>query len=368
MDTVINRASVTYQAAADTWLQMVLDHPFPYDSTKSLVIQMEHCAAPGVTGYSLAHTNLTGNRRSWSVGGCPFAFYGSGVNVLNCGVDITPPPPPTPPYYNYNTGTGINTFPFGQSGGQRVNWLIRTGTLNQPSLAHPGLINAIYFWMGSTATTTFNKLTISLGQAVITTLPASWYTANMKYVYYRSTVTLSSTNSGWMLIPLDTLFAFDTSKALIIDVQQCSASSSSMYVRQSSGTPATRNYGTPGTGCPINYAGQDGQIINFGVNIVNFVGIQPVKNTTPAVYLLEQNYPNPFNPTTSISYSIPKAGNVKLTVFDVLGRDVAVLVNEFKTAGSYTIEFNASEFSSGVYFYRIEAGDFKDVKKMTLVK
>jgi hypothetical protein len=93
-----------------------------------------------------------------------------------------------------------------------------------------------------------------------------------------------------------------------------------------------------------------------------------VKNTTPAVYLLEQNYPNPFNPTTSISYSIPKAGNVKLTVFDVLGRDVAVLVNEFKTAGSYSLEFNASELSSGVYFYRIEAGDFKDVKKMTLVK
>jgi hypothetical protein len=84
--------------------------------------------------------------------------------------------------------------------------------------------------------------------------------------------------------------------------------------------------------------------------------------------LLEQNYPNPFNPTTSISYSIPKAGNVRLTVFDVLGRDVAVLVNEFKTAGSYTIGFNASELSSGVYFYRIEAGDFKDVKKMTLVK
>jgi hypothetical protein len=100
MDTVFHRASVTLQAAADTWLQFALDHPFPYDSTKSLVIQIEQCGAPGATGYSIAHTTLTGNRRAWSVGGCPFVFYGNGTNVLNCGIDITLPPPPTPPFYN----------------------------------------------------------------------------------------------------------------------------------------------------------------------------------------------------------------------------------------------------------------------------
>ena len=368
MDTVFKRATVTLQAAADTWLKFTLDHSFAYDSTKSLVIQMEQCLAPGVTGYSLAHTNLSGNRRAWSVGGCPFAFYGNGVNVLNCGIDVTPPPPPTPPYYNTTAGTGTNTYPFGQSGGQRVHWLIRPGTLNQPSSAPPGNINALYFWMGSAATTTFTNITVQLCQQSETSLPTRWYTSELDTVYFRASVTLSSVNNGWMLIPLDNPFPYDTSKGLVVDIQQCAATSSSMWVRQSSGTPFTRNYGTPGTGCPINYVGQDGQIINFGVNIVNFVGIPITRNTVPSTYVLEQNYPNPFNPVTTISYSVPKAGNVRIALFDLLGREVAVLLNEFRTPGSYNVEFNASELSSGVYFYRMEAGYFRDVKKMMLIK
>jgi hypothetical protein len=222
--------------------------------------------------------------------------------------------------------------------------------------------------MGDWAPSTFTQLTFKLGQASISTLPASWYTPNMDTVYYRSSVTFSSTNNGWLVIPLDTLFAFDTSKALIIDVQQCHASSTSMMVLQSSGTQYTRNFGIPSTGCPVHYAGQDGQIINFGVNILNLVGIPHTRNTIPVAYLLEQNYPNPFNPATKVMYQLPKAGNVKITVFDVLGRELDVLVNEYKTPGSYSVEFDASELSSGVYFYRLESGDFRDVKKMTLVK
>jgi hypothetical protein len=368
MDTVYKRASVTLQAAADTWLKFILDHSFTYDSTKSLVIQIEQCGAPGASGYSLAHTTLSGMRRNWSVGGCPYVYVSQNGYTLNCGVDITPPIPPTPPYYNTTAGTGTNTYPFGQAGGQRVHWLIRTGTLNLPSPAPPGMINAIYFWMGSAATTTFTQLTVKMGQLAITTLPARWYTSELDTVYYRSSVTLSSINNGWMMIALDNPFAFDTSQALVIDIQQCAATSGSMWVRQSSGTPATRNYGTPGAGCPVNYVGQDGQIINFGVNILNFVGTKNTRNTVPKVYSLEQNYPNPFNPVTTISYSIPKAGNVKIMVFDMLGREVAVPVNGFKTAGSYNVEFDGSELASGVYFYRIEAGNFRDVKKMTLVK
>jgi hypothetical protein len=207
-----------------------------------------------------------------------------------------------------------------------------------------------------------------MGQAALTTLPDLWYTTNMDTVYYRSSVSLTSVSNGWMMIPLDNLFTFDTSKALIIDVQQCQATSGSMYVHQTPGTPVTRNYGTPGTGCPINYVGQDGQIINFGVNILNYTGVPRTGATIPASYLLGQNYPNPFNPSTTISYSIPKAGNVRISVLDVLGREVAVLVNGYKTPGSYNVEFNASELSSGVYFYKITSGDFTDTKKMVLIK
>ena len=83
---------------------------------------------------------------------------------------------------------------------------------------------------------------------------------------------------------------------------------------------------------------------------------------------LNQNYPNPFNPTTNIRFNIPRNEMVKLTVYDILGREVSVLVNEFKNAGSYQVDFNASAFTSGIYFYKIEAGNFTDIKKMILVK
>ncbi len=89
---------------------------------------------------------------------------------------------------------------------------------------------------------------------------------------------------------------------------------------------------------------------------------------TVETYSLAQNYPNPFNPETTIEFSIPEASNVKLSVFDILGREVTTLVNEFKSAGAYRAKFNAAKLASGLYLYRIEAGNFVSVKKMMLLK
>ncbi|MEG8946385.1 alpha-amylase family glycosyl hydrolase [Rosettibacter firmus] len=85
-------------------------------------------------------------------------------------------------------------------------------------------------------------------------------------------------------------------------------------------------------------------------------------------FSLSQNYPNPFNPTTFINYQIPSTSNVILKVYDILGREVTTLVNEVQQAGRYEIKFNASDLPSGVYFYRIQAGNFSDTKKMILLK
>ncbi len=95
-------------------------------------------------------------------------------------------------------------------------------------------------------------------------------------------------------------------------------------------------------------------------------GIQTVE--IPNYYSLAQNYPNPFNPTTSIKFSVPKAVNVSLKIFDVLGKEVVTLVNEVKQPGFHTADFNASNLASGIYFYRIDAGEFTAVKKMMLIK
>lgn len=96
-------------------------------------------------------------------------------------------------------------------------------------------------------------------------------------------------------------------------------------------------------------------------------GIQN-NNNIPINYFLKQNYPNPFNPVTSISYNLPLSGNVKITISDLLGREVDIPVNEFKSAGIHNVVFNAENLASGVYFYKLESGDFIDSKKMLLIK
>ena len=93
-----------------------------------------------------------------------------------------------------------------------------------------------------------------------------------------------------------------------------------------------------------------------------------LENTNPMSFNLHQNYPNPFNPSTSIRFDLAEATYVKLAVYDMLAREINVLVNQNLTAGTHNITFNAAYLSSGIYFYKLEAGSFRDIKKMTLVK
>jgi hypothetical protein len=99
-----------------------------------------------------------------------------------------------------------------------------------------------------------------------------------------------------------------------------------------------------------------------------FIGIEGNGTTVPFVYSLSQNYPNPFNPVTQINYQLPKAGNVRLSVFNALGQEIDVLVNESQNAGNHVTNWNASAFPSGVYVYKLESGSFISNKKMILIK
>jgi hypothetical protein len=88
----------------------------------------------------------------------------------------------------------------------------------------------------------------------------------------------------------------------------------------------------------------------------------------PEKFALLQNYPNPFNPSTKITYNIPQRSNVSLKIYDMLGKEIATLVNEQKEVGTYNVQFDASKLSSGVYIYSIQAGDFLVSRKMILMK
>jgi hypothetical protein len=106
----------------------------------------------------------------------------------------------------------------------------------------------------------------------------------------------------------------------------------------------------------------------FLLDDVDLTGVNgiPAGGSTPAVFELSQNFPNPFNPTTTISFQLPAAGSARLAVYDLLGREMAVLAQGTMSAGRHEIRFDASRLSSGIYFCRLESGTFVAVRKMTL--
>jgi len=119
------------------------------------------------------------------------------------------------------------------------------------------------------------------------------------------------------------------------------------------------------SGATIWAVRSNGGISRYGAPII---GVNPISTETPSNYSVSQNYPNPFNPTTKINFALPKSGLVTLKVYDVVGKEVATLVNEVKNVGTYSVDFNASNLSSGIYFYKVSVNGFSEVKKMMLVK
>jgi len=92
------------------------------------------------------------------------------------------------------------------------------------------------------------------------------------------------------------------------------------------------------------------------------------ETTIPTSFALKQNYPNPFNPSTIINYELPIANDVDISIYNLLGQKVVTLVSEKQNAGYHQVEWNASNYTSGIYYYMIKAGDFQDVRKMILLR
>ena len=107
------------------------------------------------------------------------------------------------------------------------------------------------------------------------------------------------------------------------------------------------------------------------ISIVTYDELTPIdgeETTAPFNFSLAQNYPNPFNPSTVISWQLAVGSDVSLKVYDVLGNEVATLVNEEKSAGEYHVVFDGSKLASGIYFYKLQTSDFSAIKKMILLR
>jgi hypothetical protein len=178
---------------------------------------------------------------------------------------------------------------------------------------------------------------------------------------------------GWQYITFQTPFAWNGTSNLLIEI--CFNNSNFLSNSIIKATPSlgtvVHQHDDLATGDGCTDLTNVGGVYSARPNIcftINAVGITPVGSFIPDKFFLGQNYPNPFNPVTNIKFDIPAQDLVKLILYDILGHEVNILVNEVKSAGSYIVDFDASELPSGVYFYRLESGNFVDAKRMLLIK
>jgi hypothetical protein len=402
-DTVYYNASTTFSAGSNSWSSITLDTPFPYDPSKSLVLFVGQCGGAG-SGMYVRQNVLSHYRRVWLAGGCPFTPYSGGDgSIVNFGIDVEPAVLYNVPelmYYRfeYNTPSPLATPNFASApvgnnpapvlgnhtigpGGQFDSCLIGNGGSSASNFVNTGWIcnlgsghwtigfwvknlidlNPTYLW-GDPGSNSFRCFYGGLAQAnnllfrgpftdilISCPMPGQHYfhfTFDGTNVRIYRDATLLSTNPRSINMPIGSGFKV--------------GAYSSVNNATSGLIDEFRIYNRTLTQAEITATWNHELPIPLGTKNTN--------TQVPKDYSISQNFPNPFNPITSISYTIPKTGNVKMVIFDVLGREVATLVNEVKTPGTYAVRFDASNFASGVYMYRIESGNFADTKKMLLVK
>jgi photosystem II stability/assembly factor-like uncharacterized protein len=220
-------------------------------------------------------------------------------------------------------------------GGKTWNLQIST---SGSSIATIQFINPLNGWM------------LSNGQIFRTTDGGINWTSYLVKTYVGNACWFVSANEGWMCGAYGSIYHTTTG--------------GQSWTLQSYSTP-NLNYMTfnGNTGLAFGDYGTILRTTNGGISF-----IKETSNTIIGDYNLYQNYPNPFNPNTTIKYILPKEGHVSITIYNILGSKVATLLNEYKPAGSYSIQFNGSNLASGLYFYKLEAGLFTQVKKMMLLK
>jgi hypothetical protein len=269
------------------------------------------------------------------------------------------------------SGTTASDYPFGTYWEDGRTQLLYLSSEIVAAGGASGFIQSIGFNVQSVGGPAMSGFNIRMQNTSVSTISA-WTSSNWT-TCYSGTYTVAAT--GWQYITLTTPFYWTSGQNLLMEICYNNNSWTAYSpVNASTATGLMIGYEMDlpsGDGCTeptwtasaLAYRDNICMLMNPGPNAIgnSNMGI-------PNTFKLSQNYPNPFNPTTKIEYALPKNGLVSLKIYDVLGREVRNLVNETKVAGYYSVDFNASDLSSGVYFYKLEANGFSDIKKMMLIK
>jgi hypothetical protein len=229
------------------------------------------------------------------------------------------------------------------------------------------------FW---TAQTTTGAQTLTSNQFPPVIATQNFLRFNYAAAYYSATaidscVIETSTNAGTTWTRLTAMYQSTTLSSGVNSNPIMSTVSSTSQFTPTAGQWATKIYEMPVGTNKVRFVAKSAYGNNLYIDDITSGGSTGIGNSitlTPDKFELSQNYPNPFNPATKISFSIPKQSFVSLKVFDMLGREVAQIVNQELTPNVYSFDFNGANLSSGVYFYKLEAAGFSDVKRMMLIK
>ena len=257
---------------------------------------------------------------------------------------------------NILVGTGVTTFADSAENGT-ANWTYGTGWAINTVNYHTPTHSFAYPNYGNNANSSLSlSFPLNLSSYPVAFLEY-WHRYDVESGYDYCLVEVSSDNgTTWQQVATYT-GTMNTWTKQSFDISSMVNSSSNFRIR----FRLTSDVNTTATGWYVD----DIKIKNYQgppTGIGNYTG------TLPEKYSLEQNYPNPFNPTTNIKFALPKSGFVKLVIYDITGRTINTLLNETKEAGAYSILFNGENLASGVYYYKIESGEFSSIKKMILIK
>ncbi|MDD5360804.1 MAG: M28 family peptidase [Ignavibacteria bacterium] len=270
-------------------------------------------------------------------------------------------------YACIGTGTTTAGYPFySYYDDARTDMLYLASEL---SINNPKIITKVGFNFASVSSQVLNEFTIKLQNTNAASL-TDFVSTGWTTVYSQS---YTPPGTGWQYITLTTPFYYDGVNNLLVEVCFNNTSwvvNSDVYSTPASGMTVLKYDDLQtGSGCLDFPTGTlQGNRPNICFTYDAGTGSNITGVNVPVKFNLAQNYPNPFNPVTKINFALPKSGLVTLKVYDILGKEVAALLREVRQAGYYTVDFNGSDLSSGVYYYRLEAGEFADVKKMILIK